>query len=208
MLVDDHQVFREGLKSVVNSHADMEVVGEAADGLEAARRADELRPDLIIMDISMPRLNGIRSTSLIRKALPQTRVLAVTVHQDKAYVREMLEAGASGYVLKIAAAEELVGAIRRVANGDTYIDPLVAKDVVSGFIRHPEGLAETPLTGRETQVLRLMAQGYSNKETAGLLDISVKTVETYKQRLMDKLNLSGRVDMVRYAARQGWLGDG
>ncbi len=207
-LADDHAVVREGLKALINAQAGMEVIGEAADGQTALTEATELEPDVVIMDISMPGLSGAKATAQLKQACPQVRVLALTVHEDGSYLRQLLEAGAAGYVLKRAAAEELVHAIRAVASGGVYLDPGLAGKVVNSFVRKQaakEPNAGPDLSEREEEVVRLIAQGYSNKEIAARLAISVKTVETYKARSLEKLGLRGRTDLVRYALQRGWL---
>ncbi|CAN5531362.1 response regulator transcription factor [soil metagenome] len=207
-LADDHAVVREGLKSLVNAQPDMEVVGEAGDGRATWQRAKQLQPDVVVMDISMPELNGVQATERLKGECPEVRVLALTVHEDTSYLRQLLQAGASGYVLKRGAAEELIHAIRTVAAGGVYLDPSLAGRVVSRYIgsQAPNGASQRgDLSERETDVLRLIALGYSNKEIAAQLGIGVRTVETYKTRLMVKLDLSSRADIVRYALHQGWL---
>lgn len=208
LLADDHAVVREGLKALINAQPGMEVSGEAADGRNACRLARTLRPGVVILDVSMPEMNGAEAAEELRRDCPEVRVLALTVHEDKGYLLRLLAAGAAGYVLKGAAAEELIHAIRTVAAGGVYLDPTVAGKVVGGFVRHPAG---TPAPGggdlsdREAEVVRLVAAGYSNKEIAGRMTLSVKTVETYKARSMEKLGLRSRVDIVRYALHRGWL---
>lgn len=207
VLADDHAIVRAGLKALIDGHPDMEVVGEAADGGMACARANELRPDVVVMDVSMPGVNGVQATRDLRSQLPQVKVLALTVHEERSYLRELMDAGASGYVLKRSAAEDLVHALRVVARGDVYLDPSVAMAVLGARARaHPpdESLGHD-LSERETEVLQLIAQGHSNKEIAARLAISVKTVETYKARSMDKLGLRGRADIVRFALQKGWL---
>ena len=207
-LADDHAVVREGLKALINAEAGMEVVGEAADGQTALDAATQLQPDVVVMDISMPGLSGAKATQRLKQACPRVKVLALTVHEDRGYLRQLLEAGASGYVLKRAAAEELVHAIRTVAGGGMYLDPSLAGKVVGSFVSK-QGATDvskgTGLSDREEEVVRLIAQGYSNKEIAARLSLSVKTVETYKARSMEKLGLRGRTDFVRYALQRGWL---
>ena len=206
-LADDHTIVREGLRRLLEAEPDMEVIGEAADGEEAIQRAMELQPDVALMDLSMPRLNGTQATRRMREACPNVHVLALTVHEDNTYVRELLNAGASGYVLKRAAATELIHAIRAVAGGGVYVDPNVTAKLLSGVVSPPVralcGVGQ--LSDREGEVLRLTAQGHSNKEIAAQLNVSVKTVETYKARSMEKLGLRSRVDIVRLAAESGWL---
>jgi DNA-binding NarL/FixJ family response regulator len=210
LIVDDHQIIRDGLKRLINAEADMEVVGEAGDGQMAWQQAKELQPDVVLMDVSMPKLNGAKATERLKKDCPETKVLALTAHEDKGYIGQMLQAGASGYVLKIAAAEELIKAIRVVVAGGAYLDPAVADKVVSNYIRQKstkQSARSGALTGREEEVLRLVAQGYINKEIAASLDISVKTVESHKTNFMEKLGLHSRAEIVRYALGQGWLQD-
>ncbi|HVK11157.1 MAG TPA: response regulator transcription factor [Gemmataceae bacterium] len=207
LLADDHAVVREGLKAVINAQPGLEVVGEAADGPEALTLAGELDPDVVVVDISMPGLTGAQVTSRLREANPDRKVLALTVHEDKSYLRRLLEAGASGYVLKQSATSEIVHAIQAVAGGGTYIDPSLARSVVGPFVGRPEA-EEAPAPGlseREEEVVSLIAQGYSNKEIAARLKVSVKTIETYKARSLEKLGVRSRVDLVRYATQRGWL---
>lgn len=207
-LADDHTVMREGLKSLVNAQADMDVIGEADNGRLTLQRVRELQPDVIILDISMPDLNGIQVTERLKRLGHKVTVLVLTAHDDNGYLRQLLEVGASGYVLKKAAAEELINAIRVVAAGGVYLDPLLAGKVVGGYLNNRR-LGGRPqnndLSEREVEVLRLVAWGYTNKEVASYLRISVKTVETHKANIMQKLDLKSRVEMVRYALRQGWL---
>lgn len=207
-LADDHAVVREGLKALIEAEPDLQLVGEAEDGETACREALRLLPDVVVMDISMPKTNGVEATQRLKRACPEIRVVALTAHEDTAYVRRLLEAGASGYVLKRAAAHVLIHAIRTAAAGGVYLDPSVTARVVQGYLGQPVGTAQGEVSEREADVLRLIAQGYSNKEIAARLEISVKTVETYKARAMEKLGLDSRVDIVRYAVQQGWLAEG
>ena len=206
-LADDHTVVREGLKRLVEAEPDMDVIGESADGEESVEKIAELRPDVVLMDVSMPRMNGAQATRRLKSLCPEVSVLALTVHEDNSYVRELLSAGASGYVLKRAAAKELIQAIRAVALGGVYVDPNVAGQLLNGFVAAPAkiGVGTGQLSDRETEVLRLIAKGHSNKEIAAILEVSVKTVETYKARSMEKLGLKSRVDIIRVAAERGWL---
>jgi DNA-binding NarL/FixJ family response regulator len=207
-LADDHAVVREGLKALINSQPDMQVIGEAEDGRAACQRARDLQPDIVILDVSMPHLNGAQAAEQLKRVCPNAKVLALTVHEDTGYLRQLLKAGAAGYVLKRSAAEELIHAIRIVAAGGIYLDPNLAGKVVDRFVRKPStntALQGSDLSDRETEVLRLIAQGYSNKEIAAQLNISIKTVETYKARSMEKLGLHSRVEIVRYGLQQGWL---
>jgi DNA-binding NarL/FixJ family response regulator len=208
LLADDHAVVREGLRSLIDAQIDLEVVGEASDGLSACREAKELLPDVVIMDVSMPGLTGDQATEQLKRDCPDVKVLALTVYEDKNHLRKLLKAGASGYVLKLATGEELVRAVRLVATGGIYLDPVLAGKVVDDIVNQdtdggrPDGL---PLTERESQVVLRVAQGFSNKEIAAQLDISVKTVETHKLRCMEKLGLKSRAEVVQFALRQGWL---
>ena len=207
-LADDHMVVREGLKSLVNAQPDMHVVGEAEDGEAAWKGAHELRPDVVVMDVSMPGMSGAQAAERLRRECPEVRVLALTVYEDRGYLRRMLDAGAAGYVLKRAVTEELVRAIRAVAAGGSYIEPTLAAGLVSSYFNQDDAPGRAPsgdLSERESQVLRLIAWGYSNKEIGWKLNISAKTVDTYKLRLMEKLDLRSRTDIVRYALRHGLL---
>lgn len=207
-LADDHMVVREGLKSLVNAQPDMRVVGEADNGDAVRRAACELLPDVVVMDVSMPDMSGAEATELMRRECPRVKVLALTVYEDRSYLRQMLDAGASGYVLKRAVTDELVRAIRTVAAGGSYVDPTLAGGLVSSYFNQGAAEGRAPaseLSERESQVLRLIAWGYSNKEIGWKLSISAKTVDTYKLRLMEKLNLRSRTDIVRYALRLGLL---
>jgi DNA-binding NarL/FixJ family response regulator len=209
-LADDHAVVRAGLKALVATEEDMEVVGEAGDGQKALTAITELGPDVAVVDISMPGLDGGRLTEAINKSCPDVRVVALTVHEDKGYLRQLLRAGAKAYVLKRSAAEDLIGAIRVVALGEMYLDPLMSQAAAGSIVESPDGggvaTLSRVLSARETEVARLIAQGYSNKEIAARLDISVKTVETHKARIMEKLKITTRAQLVRMAVHEGWLG--
>jgi DNA-binding NarL/FixJ family response regulator len=205
-LADDHAIVREGLKALVNGAPGMVVCGEAADGLSACEQVERLLPDVAVIDVSMPGLGGAEATARLKLSCPQVKVLALTVHEDRGYLHRLLEAGAAGYALKRAAPEELIHAIRAVASGGTYLDPAIAGKVVGGFVR-PRPTEGGELSEREIEVVRLTAAGHSNKEIAAWLDLSVKTVETYKARSLEKLGLHSRADLVRYALQRGWLRD-
>jgi DNA-binding NarL/FixJ family response regulator len=205
-LVDDHAVVREGLKKLINDHAGMTVVGEAEDGRNACHEVLRLHPDITIMDISMPMMNGVEATRRLKSLCPETKILALTVHEDLSYLNEIMQAGASGYALKRAAGGELIHALSTVASGGTYLDPNLASKVVSSAIKaEPERTNTTALSIRETDVVRLIAEGHSNKEIATRLHISDKSVETYKARAMAKLGFRGRADIVSYSLEKGWL---
>lgn len=208
VLADDHAVVREGLKTLIQAQEDMEVVGECADGTTAVLKVQEMKPDVAVLDISMPGLNGAMAAREILKSVPKTRVVALTVHEDRSYLRELLEAGAAAYILKRSAADELIRALRVVAAGELYLDSSLAGKVVAsmaGRTTDGNGNSRADLSDRETDVVRLIAQGYSNKEIASQLSVSIKSVETYKMRSMEKLGLRSRTDFIRFALRQGWL---
>lgn len=210
LLADDHALLRDGLKALVNVQPDMEVVGEADNGRTAWQNAKELLPDVLVMDIAMPELNGVQATEILKRECPDIKILALTAYKDKGYLDQLLKVGASGYVLKLSAAEELIEAIRVVASGGVYLDRQMADRVTGSYLRQQILRGESRqrgLTDREEEVLRLIAQGYSNKEISTQLNISVKTVESHKSNLMDKLQLKSRTEIVRYAVRQGWLQD-
>ena len=200
---------REGLRMVVNREANMEVVGEADNGLAAIALTQELRPDVVVMDVSMPDLNGLKATETLKKTLPDTKVLILTRHTDSSYVQQLLRSGASGYVLTQSASEELVRAIKRVAAGPTYLDPAITEHVVgsSASGRGTASPAGKSLSKREEDVLRFVALGFLTKEIAPRLQISMKTVETHKANAMNKMGMHSRIDIVRYAVLQGWLQD-
>jgi len=206
VLADDHNLVRDGIKSLIHSESDLKVVGEAANGREALRKIKELGPDLLVMDISMPELSCSQVMEKLKGS--GTRVLVLTAFAEAAYLRQLLAAGAAGYVLKHAASDILITAIRTVAAGGTYLDPAVAGKVVSGFVEQKKvrgSRGGDDLSEREQEVLRYVAQGYTNKEIAEQLDISVKTIETHKANFMEKLGLRSRAEVVRYALQQGWL---
>jgi DNA-binding NarL/FixJ family response regulator len=207
-LADDHVVVREGLKALINAQLDMIVVGEAGDGQTAWQQAQMCQPDIVIMDISMPGLNGVQATGQLKHACPAIKVLALSVHDDTSYLRQLLAAGACGYILKHAAADDLIQAIRMIAAGGVYLDPALVGHVVAGYVRVPTttgALLGADLSERETEVAQRIAQGYSNKEIATQLTLSVKTVETYRARAMEKLGIDSRSALVRYALEHGWL---
>ena len=207
LLVDDHAVVREGLRALLASDPRFEIVGEASEGEGAVSQATSLQPDVVVMDVSMPGLNGVQATRRLKAQNPDTRIVALTVHEEGGYLRSLLDAGAAGYVLKRSAASELVRALHIVGDGGTYLDPALAGQLVGKFVRAPHTGTAPALSDRESEVVRLVARGYSNKEIAAKLEVSVKTVETYRYRAVEKLGLRGRADLVRYAIEQGWLED-
>jgi len=208
LLVDDHVVVREGLKTLINNETDLQVVGEATDGREVRELAAQLRPDVVVMDVSLPHMNGIDATRKLKEAFPAIKIIALSAYEDRIYIRRMMEAGATGYVLKRSASAELLRALRLVASGALYLDSEAARRL-EGLMGTPAaGATKAPdLTPRETEVLRLIAWGFSNKEIAARLGITVKTVETHRARSMEKLDLQSRAAIVRLAIEQGWLQD-
>ncbi|HVL58064.1 MAG TPA: response regulator transcription factor [Burkholderiaceae bacterium] len=209
LLVDDHAIVRDGLALLIDAQPDMEVVGQAGDGNEALERAERLAPDVVLLDVSMPELGGAPTAETLRSRCPNVKILALTRHADQGYVRRMLAAGASGYVLKKTARDSLLQAIRIVAAGGTYIEPSLAGGLVERALRRSNtALAHRrDLAPREEEVLRLIAWGHSNKQIAGQLGISVKTVESYKATAVEKLGLPTRTDILRYALSRGWLSE-
>jgi DNA-binding NarL/FixJ family response regulator len=198
LLADDHPIVRDGLRLLVGMQADMEVSGEAGDSASLLRSAKACRPDVALVDVEMPLEGGARAAERLRRDCPSVKVLALSAHEERGYVDEMLDAGARGYVGKRAGAEELLDAIRRVAHGETYVDPTIG----GGEGSPPRG---ADLSQREERVLRLVAGGYAMKEIASSLSLSVRTIETYRERAMDKAGLRSRADVVRFAASLGWL---
>jgi two-component system, NarL family, response regulator NreC len=204
LLAEDHETVRDGLKLLLQSQPDIEVVGEVADGQAAVDRAQRLKPHVVIMDLSMPGMNGLSATRMLKQNAPDVAVVALTRHDDEAYVKELLGAGASGYVLKQSSFSELLRAVRAAAAGGRYLDAALAGRADEGSSRRRLPIRPA-VTEREAHVLRLMALGHSNKEIADQLGIAVKTVEVHKANGMRKLGLRGRIDVVRYAVLNGWL---
>jgi DNA-binding NarL/FixJ family response regulator len=207
LLADDHETVRQGLRLLLERQADMQVIAEAGDGQAAIQRSEEFRPDVVVMDITMPGMNGLQATRQLRTTVPNVAVVVLSRHKDSAYVQELLHAGAQAYVLKQSASAELIRAVRAAAAGQQYLDANIAHELTGEYLRRHTGRsAQQPsLSERELDVLRLMAWGLSNKEIAARLDLSIKTIEVHKANAMRKLNLHGRVDIVRYALLQGWL---
>jgi two-component system, NarL family, response regulator NreC len=204
LLADDHALVRQGFRMILEAQPDMEIVGQAGNGREAVELASKLHPDVAVMDVAMPELNGIEATRRITNVSPRTRVLALSMHKDSMYVREILRAGARGYLLKDSGDADLVAAVRAVANGDGYISPSVSGAVLSDYRRHVTDPLDL-LTSREREVLQMIAEGKTNKEIATSLNLSVYTVEAHRGRVMEKLNLHSTGELVRFALRNGLI---
>jgi two-component system, NarL family, response regulator NreC len=208
LLADDHAVVRDGLRALLKSHDHLEVVGDASDGLLAIAAVQKLSPDVVVLDVSMPGMNGVQVAKRLKELHPEVKTVALTVHEEGGYLRSLMDAGASGYVLKRSASSELLRAIETVAEGGTYLDSSIAGQLVNRLSqRRTTTLPTAALSEREHEVMRYVAHGYSNKEIAAKLDVSVKTVETYRYRAGEKLGLTSRAELVRYAIGQGWLND-
>ena len=214
VIADDHAIVREGLRALVEAQSGLVVVGEAADGHEAWQRACELLPDVLVLDLSMPGVGGMEAAERVANDCPSVRVLALTMHEERGYVAQLLRSGAAGYLVKRTASAELVRAIRAVALGGTYVDPSLAGALLTDPPSRPQrqtsalGAPPPELTARETEVLRLVARGHTNKEIAAALAIGVKTVETHKTNGMAKLGLTSRAALVRFGMELGWLTSG
>jgi DNA-binding NarL/FixJ family response regulator len=204
VVADDHPVVRKGLKALLEEQGHVRVVAEASDGESAFRQAETLHPDVLLLDLTMPKLTGVEAMNLIRRCCPLVKVLALSDNEDRWYIEEVLRAGASGFIRKHATPTEIVLALRVVASGGVYLEPGIAAKLVEPAAGRSAG-ATLPLSERESTVLRLIARGFSNKEIAIRLSLSVKTVETYKCRMMDKLGLRSRPEVVAFAAARGWL---
>jgi DNA-binding NarL/FixJ family response regulator len=202
VLADDHGVVRQGFRRILDAQSDMEIVGEASNGREALEIATKLSPDVVVMDVAMPELNGIEATRRMGEAAPRTRVLALSMHKDSVYVREILRAGARGYLLKDSVDEDLIAAVRAIARGEGYLSPGVADAVLTDYRQHVTDPIDL-LTSREREVLQLIAEGKTNKEIATTLSLSVYTVDAHRGRIMEKLNLHSTGELVRFAIRKG-----
>ncbi len=209
LIADDHTIVREGLRKLLDDESGIEVVGEATDGRDAVAKAIDLLPDIVIMDLSMPGLHGLEATRQICKRSPKTRVLILSMHKNEAYVLQALQSGASGYILKDSASEEVVGAIHAVSKGDSYLSPAISRVVIEDYLRVSspgQGGAKTlydTLTVREREIFQLLAEGLKNQEIAERLHVSVKTVETHRAHIMEKLNLNNIAELVKYSIEIG-----
>lgn len=211
LLVDDHQIVRAGLRMLFQAEPDMEIAGEVSSGDEAIQAVHDLKPDVVLMDVVMPGMSGIEATRRIKESSPEVAVLALTMHEDEQYFFEMLNAGASGYVPKRAAPDDLVSAIRVASQGNVFLYPTLAKLLVKDFLHRSEMGTSSPseeLTAREREVLTCIAEGMTNREIAETLVISAKTVDRHRENIMRKLKLHNRVELVRYAIEKGLIADG
>jgi len=208
LLVDDHVVVRQGLKALFADEADIEVIGEASNGREALEFLENRTPDVVLMDISMPGLNGIEATRQIQQRYPGVKVVVLSMHANEEYVFQVLQAGASGYVLKQSDSLEVVSAIRAAVAGGSFLSPPISRTVIEDYLRRAQargrGSDAEQLTSREREVLQLLAEGKSNRDIADELSISIKTVETHRANMMTKLGLSSKTELVKYALRKGW----
>ena len=209
LIADDHAVMRAGLRLLLNGQEDMQVVDEAGDGWQTVEKAVSLKPDIVLLDITMPGLSGLEAARQIRQRAPEVKLLVLTMHDDEAYLRQFLQIGAAGYIVKKAADTELVAAIRAVNRGESFIHPSLTRVLIEGYLQQPQPVrakeSAEELTHRETEVLRLVAQGYTSQQIAQSLSISVTTVETHRAHIMDKLGLRGRAQLFRYAVSRGLL---
>lgn len=206
IIADDHKIIRDGLKSLISQHSDLQVVAEAGDGRRAVELVRELRPDVVIMDVNMPELNGIDATRQIVAEFPDTRVIALSMHSDRRFVNAMLKAGASGYLLKDCAFEEIIRAVKAVLNGQMYLSATITSQVVDDLITKKTDEGESMLvvlSDREREVLQLLAEGNSTKEIASTMNISVKTIESHRKNIMDKLDLRSVAALTKFAIREG-----
>lgn len=209
LLADDHRILREGVRSLLEKAQDIEVIGEASEGGEAVAKAQALSPDIVLMDITMPGMNGLEATRQIKALRPNTRVLILSMHESNQYISQFLRSGASGYVLKDTAASELVGAIRAVFQGDAFLYPSIARKLLEEYLLKVQSGEEAEsydgLTGREREILRMIAEGKSNKDIADVLSLSIRTVQAHRANLMAKLHMHDRTELVRYAIRKGLI---
>jgi len=208
LLVEDHVIVRQGIKALFSDEPDLEIVGEADDGRAALQSVSELEPDVVLMDISMPGLNGIEATRQIRQNHSEVKVVVLSMHSNEEYVFQVLRAGASGYVLKQSDSSEVLTAIRAALAGGSFLSPPISRTVIDDYVRRAEARGGDEdlelLTSREREVLQLLAEGLSNREIAEQLNISIKTVETHRSNMMGKLGVSSKTELVKYALRKGW----
>lgn len=202
LLADDHVIVRQGFRMILAAQPDMEILGEASNGREAVEQAERLQPDVVVMDVAMPDLNGIEATRRMAAVAPRARVLALSMHKDSVYVREILKAGARGYLLKDAFDRDLLAAVRAVARGEGYLSPAVSDAVLNDYRRHVTDPLDL-LTSREREILQMIAEGKTNKEVATTLGLSVYTVDAHRGRIMEKLNVHSASELVRVALRHG-----
>lgn len=207
-IVDDHIMLREGIKQIVAENEELDIIGETGDGNDAVKQVCDLKPDIVLMDISLPSLNGIEATRRIKRDCPDIKILALTMHDNEEYLSQMLQAGASGYILKRAAGSELQEAINVVSRGESYLYPSAAKHLIGSYLKKMESGGKATLdglTGREQEILILVAEGKTNKAIAGHLQLSVKTIEAHRSNIFEKLGISDRVEATRYAIRRGLI---
>jgi two-component system response regulator NreC len=208
VVADDHTILRQGIKALLDNQEEIEVVGEAKDGREAIKAIEALSPDVILMDIAMPGLNGLEATRRIKKKFPMTKVVVLTMHTNEEYIFQILNAGADGYLVKETAFQDLISAINSVHRGEAFMSPSISKKVMTDYIQRAQGEEKVgfdTLTTREREILQLVAEGNSNKKIAAALFISPKTVETHRAHIMDKLNIHDRAGLIKYAIRKGMI---
>jgi len=210
ILAEDHTIVRKGLLSLLKTETGIEVVAEAEDGRQAIEKVAQLKPDVVVMDISMPSLNGLEATRQIKKNYSNVKVLILSVHTDEEYIFQALRAGASGYLVKKAAPMDLINAIQALDRGESFLSPSISKKVIEEYIKNASNMSETEdrtetLSGREREVVQLIAEGLSNQQLAELLHVSVKTVETHRARIMKKLDIHNTAGLTKYAVRRGWV---
>ncbi len=206
VLAEDHTIVRKGLRLLVEQQSGIEVIAEAADGREAVAAAEKFKPDVVVMDFSMPGLNGLEASRQIKQRAPNTKILILSRHGNKEYIKSILSAGASGYLIKKSAADELIQAIQTVQRGDTFLDPSISEDFIEEYLVQPsDAPGEAKITPRQTEVLQLIAEGKPNREIAATLHISVKTVENHRSNLMQILDLHNSSELIQYAIRKGMI---
>lgn len=211
LIADDHTILRKGICALLEREKDLKIVGEAEDGRETVAKVEQLRPDVVVIDITMPGLNGIEATRQIKKRFPETKILTLSIHESEEFVFQTLRAGASGYLIKKTVPEDLICAIKAVYRGESYLSPAISKTVIEHYIRTAEqSLEEDPyetLTDREREVLQMIAEGGSNRQIADHLCLSIKTIQTHRNNIMEKLDIHSTADLTRYALRKGLISD-